>query len=141
MYIVFTPYACRIYTACTLYAHCVHYVCATYVLSMYTVYTVFLYHMYTVVTLYVHCTVLSHIDICCMKIKIERMAPLGTILINYHTVCTMSGSKVRMSLLQALKSLRVSDVKPYVVFVAAPNQQKLKDNITRTTGKEPTVSL
>ena len=104
--------------------------------------------MYAVFTLHVHCMrivctlYVQHMsDLCCMKIKIERMAPLGTVLINYHTVCTMSGSKVRMSLLQALKSLRVSDVKPYVVFVAAPNQQKLKDNITRTTGKEPTVSL
>ena len=127
---------------CILDATCM---CTVWILYVYTLY---LHLMYAVFTLHVHCMrivctlYVQHMsDLCCMKIKIERMAPLGTVLINYHTVCTMSGSKVRMSLLQALKSLRVSDVKPYVVFVAAPNQQKLKDNITRTTGKEPTVSL
>ncbi|XP_067941290.1 protein PALS1-like [Watersipora subatra] len=40
---------------------------------------------------------------------------------------------------QAIKSLRVSDVKPYVVFIAAPNMHILKENITKSSGKEPTV--
>jgi len=40
---------------------------------------------------------------------------------------------------QALKSLRMGDVKPYIVFIAAPNPDRLRANILQNTGKQPTV--
>lgn len=43
--------------------------------------------------------------------------------------------------LQALKSLRMGDVKPYIVFIAAPNPDRLRANILQNTGKQPTVSI
>ena len=42
---------------------------------------------------------------------------------------------------QNVSKLRTADIKPYIIFVAAPNMERLKSNMRENCGIEPNVSL